>query len=66
MNITKAEAKQLLGISTDTALADFFGISKQAFTRIGNDDHLPDGRMWELRAKRPDLWPTPADQAEAA
>ena len=60
MNTTKAEAKRLLGIDTDAKLARFFGVTRNAANLWGEDDPLPDARQWQLRALRPDLFPTPA------
>ncbi|RRU23605.1 hypothetical protein [Stenotrophomonas sp. 278] len=54
--ITKAMAKKALGFSQDTQLASFFGTSKQAVGRWPEDDPLPDGRQWQARALRPDLF----------
>lgn len=56
MDMTKKEAKSLLGFSTDAELARFFGVSKQAVSFWHEDEPLPEGRQWELRARRPDLF----------
>jgi DNA-binding transcriptional regulator YiaG len=57
MNITKAQARTALGFIRDVELAVFFGISRAAVSNWPEDKPLPDGRQWELRAKRPDLFP---------
>lgn len=63
MTITKALAKQLLGLSTDAELARLLGPTKQAVCRWGENDPLPEGRQWQLRALRPDLFVTGDDVA---
>lgn len=59
MTITKRSAKQLLGLPTDAALARLLKISRQALRPLEQDDPLPEGRQWQLRAMRPDLFPLP-------
>lgn len=59
MQMTKRSVKAALGFETDVELAKFLGISKQALSRTSDDDELPEGRQWQLRAKRPDLFPAP-------
>ena len=56
--ITKLEAKRRLGLSTDVELAGWFRVpvTKQAVNAWGDNDPLPDGRQWELRAREPDLF----------
>lgn len=67
MDITKRALKKALGIETDVEVAAFFNTSKQAVGQWGDDDAaLPVGRQWEARARRPDLFPAPATDAEAA
>lgn len=67
MNMTKRSVKEALGFKTDVELALLLGISKQAVSQMGDeDDELPEGRKWQLRAMRPDLWPAPTDTAKAA
>jgi hypothetical protein len=56
MTVTKSEAKRALGLQTDAELAQFFDISKQAVSQWRDDRPLPDGRQWELRARRPDVF----------
>lgn len=59
MDITKADAKRLLGIETDADLGRWFNDepTKQAVGNWPDDEPLPPGRQWELRARRPDLFP---------
>lgn len=59
MDMTKRSVKAALAFDTDVELAKFLGISKQALSRVGEDEPLPEGRQWQLRAKRPDLFPAP-------
>lgn len=65
MDMTKASVKRALGLETDTELALFFGTTKQAVGQWG-DGKIPEGRQWQARAKRPDLFPAPSDDQEAA
>lgn len=58
MDMTKLAVKEALGISTDAGLARFFGINRWAVGQWPDAEPIPDGRQWELRAKRPDLFPT--------
>jgi hypothetical protein len=64
MDMTKRAVKQALGITQDTQLARFFGTTKQAVGRWDEDELLPDGRAWQARALRPDLFPVPADEQQ--
>lgn len=66
MNITKRSAKAALGIQADADLARFLRVSRQALTNIAEDDPMPEGRQWQLRALRPDLFPVPAANPDAA
>ncbi len=59
MDMTKRSVKAALGFEKDVELAAFLGISKQAVSRMQDDEPLPEGRRWQLRAKRPDLFPDP-------
>lgn len=54
--ITKAMAKTALGFAQDTQLANFFQTTKQAVGRWDEDEPLPEGRQWQARALRPDLF----------
>lgn len=61
IEITKAEAKRLLGFETDAALADWFHDkpSKQAVSQWKEEEPLPSARQWELRARNalhPDIF----------
>lgn len=64
MQLTKRSVKQTLGFERDVELATLLGISKQAVSQMGEDDPLPEGRQWQLRALRPDAFPT--DEQHAA
>lgn len=65
MDMTKQAVKSALGFLKDTELAQFFGTSKQAVGQWPDDEPLPQGRQWQLKALRPDLF-TPAPEGEAA
>lgn len=66
VNITKGQAKAVLGIDTDAELARHLGVSKQAISNLGGDEAvLPEGRQWQLRAQHPDKFPSP-NKARAA
>lgn len=58
MEMTKRSVKETLGFEKDIELATFLGISKQAVSQMGEDDALPEGRQWQIRALRPDKFPT--------
>lgn len=62
MDMTKRSVKSALGIKTDAELARFFGIGRWAVGQWSEEDPIPEGRQWQARAKRPDLFPAPADQ----
>lgn len=67
MGLTKAALRAALDLKTDAELADFFGTSKQAVSQWGDDDTpIPARRQWEVRAKRPDLFPTAVAPDQAA
>ncbi len=59
MDMTKRSVKAALGFEMDVELAKFLGISKQAVSRMPEDEPLPEGRQWQLRAERPGLFPPP-------
>ncbi|WP_337055002.1 hypothetical protein [Pseudoxanthomonas sp. USHLN014] len=65
MDITKRQAKQRLAIERDSELATFFSTTRQAVSRWPEDEPLPEGRQWELMAKRPDLFPEELGAARA-
>lgn len=66
MDMTKRAVKEALGIPRDTDLARFFGTTKQAVSRWSEDEPIPEGRQWQVRAKRPDLFSeSPSDQEAA-
>lgn len=54
--LTKKVVRQALGFSRDSELAQFFGTTKQAVSKWSEDLPLPDGRQWQARALRPDLF----------
>lgn len=54
--ITKRSAREALGFTKDKELADFFSTTKQAVSAWAEDEALPEGRQWQLRAVRPDLF----------
>lgn len=56
MIITKRVAKAVLGFTTDVELATFFDCTKQAISAWPEDEPIPEGRQWQLRAKRPELF----------
>lgn len=57
--MTKAEVKRALGVSKDAELARVFGIGRWAVGQWHEDEPIPEGRQWQLRALRPDLFPSP-------
>lgn len=65
MDMTKAAVKTALNIETDAELARFFKIGRWAVGQWKDDEPIPRGRQWELRAKFPDRFPPPAE-GEAA
>ena len=56
MDMTKRAVKKALDLDTDADLARFFEIGRWAVGQWPDDEPIPDGRQWELRAKRPDLF----------
>ena len=63
MEMTKRSVKETLGFEKDIELANFLGISKQAVSQMGEDEPLPEGRQWQVRALRPDAFPTDTKHA---
>lgn len=59
--MTTQEVKDALGLQFDFELAEFFGIGKAAVSNW--EGEVPDSRVWQLRALRPDLFPVPDDRA---
>lgn len=59
MDMTKTEVKFALGLATDAELARFFETSRQAVDKWPDDEPIPKGRQWELRARRPDIFGEP-------
>ena len=66
MNMTKRNIRQTLGYIKDKELAQFFGLGKAAISAWPEDELIPEGRQWQARAMRPDLFPAPANEAEGA
>lgn len=56
MDMTKRAVKTALGFETDAQLARFFGIGRWAVGQWPQDDPIPEGRQWQARALRPDLF----------
>jgi hypothetical protein len=56
MELTKREVKSRLGFDTDADLARFFGIGRWAVGQWADDQPIPEGRQWQVRALRPDLF----------
>jgi hypothetical protein len=54
--ITKTEAKQLLGLPSDYALAKWFGIKPQSLVKWHPDEPIPELRNLQLRTRRPELF----------
>lgn len=66
MDMTKRAVKQALGIETDADLARYLGMKNRwAVGQWAADEPIPEGRQWQLRALRPELFPAPA-KGEAA
>lgn len=66
MDMTKDIVKRALGIESDAELARYLGVSRGAVWLWGDDEPIPDGRQWQLRALRPDLFGPAVDKQEAA
>jgi hypothetical protein len=58
MELTKRVVKGALQMDTDAELARLFGIGRWAVGQWPDDQPIPEGRQWQLRALRPDLFPT--------
>jgi len=66
MDMTKRAVKEALGIETDAELARQFTppIGRWAVGQWSEDQPIPQGRQWELRAKFPGKFgPPPATEA---
>lgn len=66
MKFTKREVKDALGIETDAALGRYLGVGRSAVDQWLDDEPIPGARQWQLRAKRPDIFPEPEPKREAA
>ncbi|NID15413.1 bacteriophage CI repressor [Luteibacter yeojuensis] len=58
MELTKAAVRSALGFTKDIQLAAWFGVGKAAVSNWAEDEPLPEGRQWQARAQRPDLFPS--------
>jgi hypothetical protein len=56
MDMTKRAVKAALNIKTDADLARFFNIGRAAVGFWNEDAPIPDARIWELRARMPELF----------
>lgn len=67
MELTKRNVREALGFTLDRQLAEFFGVGKAAVSQWADDQPLPEGRQWQARALRPDIFgPTPTEGEAAA
>lgn len=67
MNMTKRNVREVLGFTRDIDLAAFFGLTKAAISAWNEDEEIPEGRQWQLRALRPDIFgPAPKEQGREA
>ncbi|MFC4727125.1 helix-turn-helix domain-containing protein [Coralloluteibacterium thermophilus] len=66
MNMTKRAVREALGFTMDRELAAFFNVSKGAISAWSDDEPIPEGRQWELRARRPDLFDAPPSSGQQA
>jgi transcriptional regulator with XRE-family HTH domain len=64
--LTKKRVREALGFTLDRELAEFFGTTKQAVSRWPEDAPLPDGRQWQARALRPDVFAADSGAQEVA
>ncbi len=55
MNMTKRAVREALG-GKDADVARFFGVTAGAVSQWPDDELLPEGRQWQARALRPDLF----------
>lgn len=56
MDLTKKSLKRALGMKTDADLARFFGVERSAVHQWPVNKPIPEGRQWQVRALRPDLF----------
>ncbi|MCC8492317.1 hypothetical protein TP46_12330 [Xanthomonas citri pv. aurantifolii] len=54
--MTKRAVKKALGLTTDAELARFFGIGRWAVGQWPQDKAMPEGRQWQAKALRPDVF----------
>lgn len=67
MKMTKREVRAALGFTRDRELAQFFGVGKAAVSLWKEGEPIPEGRQWQARALRPDIFGSaPQPQEEAA
>lgn len=63
--MTKRHVRSALGFTKDKELAEFFGLGKGAISAWAEDEPIPEGRQWQARAVRPDLFgPGPTQQGQ--
>ena len=56
MNMTKRQIREALGYRRDVQLAAFFGVTRAAVSAWPEDKPIPEGRQWQARALRPDVF----------
>jgi hypothetical protein len=62
MKLTKREVRHALRLR-DGQLARLLGVGKGAVSMWPDDQPIPDGRQWQLRALFPEQFPLPAEFA---
>lgn len=56
--LTKAEARDILGLPNDAALAAFFGVTRSAVSLWPEAGPIPELRQLQAERKRPELFAT--------
>lgn len=56
MDLTKQSLKRALGVTTDAELARLFDISRSAVHQWADNKPIPQGRYWQMKAQRPELF----------
>lgn len=64
MDITKRAVREAID-GKDADVARFFGVTAGAVSQWPDDEPLPEGRQWQARALRPDLFPPPSKDVAA-
>lgn len=54
--LTKRAVRTALGLDTDAALADLFGITRAAVSQWEDEKAIPEFRWLQLQLLRPDLF----------